>query len=132
MTEERQTEEHHDYLEEERVPEHSGTNHSMAIGFYIAALILIYGVTMVLVGIISPAAPSEGDLGFNVNLWWGLVMVVSGCVILGMTLASPSRGKEPAAIEHSAWADLRRLGKGFDPSPIRYYQRKRCGPKSAS
>ena len=91
MTEEHQTEEHQDYLEEERVPEHSGTNHSMAIGFYIAALILIYGVTMVLVGIISPAAPSEGDLGFNVNLWWGLVMVVSGCVILGMTLASPRR-----------------------------------------
>ena len=117
MTEERQTEEHHDYLEEERVPEHSGTNHSMAIGFYIAALILIYGVTMVLVGmlsagtategdlgfnvnfwwglvlvgLISPAAPSEGDLGFNVNFWWGLLMVVSGCVILGLTLASPRR-----------------------------------------
>ena len=92
MTEENQTEEQHrEYGEEERVPEHSGTNHSMAIGFYIAALILIYGVTMVLVGLLSPAAPSEGDLGFNVNLWWGLVMVVSGCVILGMTLASPRR-----------------------------------------
>ena len=92
MTEEHQREEqHHEYGEEERVPEHSGTNHSMAIGFYIAALILIYGVTMVLVGIISPAAPSEGDLGFNVNFWWGLLMVVSGCVILGMTLASPRR-----------------------------------------
>ena len=91
MTEEHQTEEHHDYLEEERVPEHSGTDHSMAIGFYIAALILIYGVTMVLVGIISPAAPSEGDLGFNVNFWWGLVMVVAGCVVLGLTLASPRR-----------------------------------------
>lgn len=93
MTENRENqEEHHgEYGEEERVPEHSGTNHSMAIGFYIAALILIYGVTMVLVGIISPAAPSQGDLGFNVNLWWGLVMVVSGCVVLGMTLASPRR-----------------------------------------
>jgi hypothetical protein len=92
MTEEHQREEqHHEYGEEERVPEHSGTNHSMAIGFYIAALILIYGVTMVLVGLVSPAAPSEGDLGFNVNFWWGLLMVVSGCVILGMTLASPRR-----------------------------------------
>ena len=92
MTEEHQREEqHHEYGEEERVPEHSGTNHSMAIGFYIAALILVYGVTMVLVGIISPAAPSEGDLGFNVNLWWGLLMVVAGCVILGMTFASPRR-----------------------------------------
>jgi membrane protein implicated in regulation of membrane protease activity len=91
MSEEHQTEEHHDYLEEERVPEHSGTNPSMAIAFYIAALILIYGVTMVLVGIFSPAAPSEGDLGFIVNLWWGLVMVVSGSLILALTLASPRR-----------------------------------------
>ncbi|HEY6713826.1 MAG TPA: hypothetical protein VI055_16310 [Rubrobacter sp.] len=92
MTEEHQTEEHHDYLEEERVPEHSGTDHSMAIGFYIAALILIYGVTMVLTGIVSSSGSApEGDLGFNVNLWWGLVMVVSGCVILGLTLASPRR-----------------------------------------
>src|SRR5919199_4480832 len=91
MTEERHESEQHEYGEEERVPEHSGTNHSMAIGFYIAALILIYGVTMVLVGMLSAGTGTEGDLGFNVNLWWGLVMVVSGCVILGLTLASPRR-----------------------------------------
>ena len=91
MTEEHRETEHHEYGEEERVPEHSGTNHSMAIGFYIAALLLIFGVTIVLAGIISPAQATTGGLGFNVNLWWGLVMVVSGCVILGMTLASPRR-----------------------------------------
>jgi hypothetical protein len=85
------TEEHHEYGEEERVPEHSGTNHSMAIGFYIAALVLIYGVALVLAGMLSAGQQTEGDLGFNVNLWWGLVMVVSGCVILGLTLASPRR-----------------------------------------
>jgi Ca2+/Na+ antiporter len=84
-------EEHHEYGEEERVPEHSGTNHSMAIGFYIAAIVLIFGVTLVLAGIISPNQASEGSLDFNINLWWGVVMVVSGCVILGMTLASPRR-----------------------------------------
>jgi hypothetical protein len=91
MTEEHRETEHHEYMEEERVPEHSGTNHSMAIGFYIAALLLIFGVTIALTGIIAPAQQTAGDLGFNVNLWWGLVMVVSGCVILGMTLASPRR-----------------------------------------
>jgi hypothetical protein len=90
MTEQNESE-RHEYLEEERVPEHSGTNHSMAIGFYIAAILLIFGVTIALVGILAPAQPTEGDLGFNVNLWWGLVMVVSGCVILGLTLASPRR-----------------------------------------
>ena len=85
------TEERHEYLEEERVPEHSGTNHSIAIGFFISALLLIYGVTIVLAGILTPAQQTEGDLGFNVNLWWGLVLVVSGCVILGLSFASPRR-----------------------------------------
>ncbi len=83
--------EQRDYLEEERVPEHSGTNHSMAIGFYIAAIVLLFGVTLVLAGLLTSGQQTEGNLGFNVNLWWGLVMVVSGCVILGMTLASPRR-----------------------------------------
>src|ERR687897_1403070 len=83
--------EHREYGEEERVPEHSGTSHSLAIGFYIAALVLIFGVTLVMDGLLAPAQQAEGHIGFNVNLWWGLVMVVSGCVILGLTLASPRR-----------------------------------------
>jgi uncharacterized membrane protein len=90
MTEHHESE-RHEYGEEERVPEHSGTNHSMAIGFYISAIILIFGVTLVLTGILTPGQQTQGDLGFNVNLWWGVVMVVSGCAILGMTLASPRR-----------------------------------------
>ena len=90
MTEEPRASEQHEYDEEERVPEHSGTNHSMAIGFYIAAIILIYGVTIVLAGILA-SGQANANIGFNVNLWWGLVMVVTGCVILGLTFASPRR-----------------------------------------
>ncbi len=84
-------EERHEYGEEDRVAEHSGTNHSMAIGFYIAAIVLIYGVTIALAGLLSSAQQVNANIGFNVNLWWGLIMVVTGCVILGMTLASPRR-----------------------------------------
>lgn len=83
--------ENREHMEEERVAEHSGTSHSLAIGFYIAALVLIFGATLVLTGLFSPGTRVESNLGFNVNLWWGLVMVVSGCVILGLTLASPRR-----------------------------------------
>jgi hypothetical protein len=83
------------------VPEHSGTNHSMAIGFYIASILLIFGVTIALTGILAPAQQTEGNLGFNVNLWWGLVMVVSGCVILGLTLASPRRRAAQQAADRS-------------------------------
>lgn len=80
--------EHTEHLEE-RVPEHSGASHSLAIGFYISAIVLIFGATLVLAGLLAPGQGVEGNLGFNVNLWWGLVMVLSGCVILG--LASPRR-----------------------------------------
>ena len=88
---ENQGERHEEYGEEERVPEHSGTNHSMAIGFYIAAIVLIYGVTIALAGLLSSSQQANANIGFNVNLWWGLIMVVTGCVILGMTFASPRR-----------------------------------------
>jgi hypothetical protein len=80
-----------EYGEEERVPEHSGTSHALAIGFYIATIVLIFGVTLTLTGLIAPGLRAKGDLGYNVNLWWGIVMVVSGCVILGLSLASPRR-----------------------------------------
>lgn len=93
MAEERAPE-RREYMEEERVAEHSGTNHSIAIGFYIAAIVLIFGATLVLAGLISPGQQADGDLGFNVNLWWGLLMVVSGCVILGLSLASPRRAAQ--------------------------------------
>ena len=89
--------EHREYGEEERVAEHTGTNHSMAIGFYIAAIVLIFGVTLVMTGLISPDQASEGSLDFNINFWWGIVMVLSGCVILGLTLASPRRRAQRAA-----------------------------------
>ena len=88
---ENQEERHGEYGEEERVAAHSGTNHSMAIGFYIAAIVLIYGVTIALAGLFSSGQQINANIGFNVNLWWGLVMVVVGCIILGMTFASPRR-----------------------------------------
>ena len=91
MSEHHESEPQEEYGAAERVPEHSGTNHSMAIGFYIAAIVLLFGVTLVLAGMFTSGQQTEGNLGFNVNLWWGLVMVASGCVILGMTLASPRR-----------------------------------------
>jgi hypothetical protein len=38
-----------------------------------------------------PGSQTKGNLGFDVDLWWGVVMVVSGCVILGLSFASPRR-----------------------------------------
>ena len=63
----------------------------MAIGFYVAALVLIIGTALVLYGLLGPANQEYKALGININLWWGLFMVFFGCVVLGMSFASPRR-----------------------------------------
>ena len=78
---------------EEKVEEatQAGGGHALAIGFYIAALVLIIGTALVLYGLLGPAAQQYKALGININLWWGLFMVAFGCVVLGMRFASPRR-----------------------------------------
>jgi hypothetical protein len=83
--------EQREYGEEERVPEHSGTSHVMAIGFYIGTLIVLIGVMLALYGLLGPAQQAYKSLGININLWWGLFMVFFGCVVLGMSYTSPRR-----------------------------------------
>lgn len=65
--------------------------HAMAIGYYIAAVVLIFGTILVLYGILGPESQTQRSLGVNINLWWGLFMVAFGCVVLGMSWASPRR-----------------------------------------
>ena len=74
----------------DRVSEGGGTGASIAIGFYIAGVVMIFGTILVLYGLLG-SPQNEKSLGININLWWGLITVVFGCVILGMSLASPRR-----------------------------------------
>ena len=78
---------------EEKVEEslQSGGGHALAIGFYVAALVLIIGTALVLYGLLGPAQQEYKALGININLWWGLFMVFFGCVVLGLSFASPRR-----------------------------------------
>ena len=69
----------------------SGGGHALAIGFYVAALVLIIGTALTLYGLLGPAVQEYKALGININLWWGLFMVFFGCVVLGMSFASPRR-----------------------------------------
>jgi hypothetical protein len=78
---------------EEKVEElsQSGGGHALAIGFYVAALVLIIGTALVLYGLLGPTVQEYKALGININLWWGLFMVFFGCVVLGLSFASPRR-----------------------------------------
>ena len=65
----------------------------LPIGF----MFTILGVALVGYGLVSDRAIYERSLGINVNLWWGLVALVFGLVMLGIaTWAEQKRRKAPA------------------------------------
>jgi len=45
-----------------------------------------FGVMLTAYGLLSDRAIYVRSLGINVNLWWGLVLLVFGLVMLGFTL----------------------------------------------
>lgn len=99
--------EHTEYGSAERVREHSGTSHALAIGFYVAALVMIFGLTLVLYGVLGPAQQVNKSLGINLNLWWGLFMILFGLAVGAISYYSPRRR---AARRNAGTASGRRPG----------------------
>jgi hypothetical protein len=61
----------------------------MSIALTIGATIGLIGLTLVLYGLFGKADYSRSD-GININLWWGLLMLVFG-LIMGIGGALSSR-----------------------------------------
>jgi len=59
----------------------------------IGLMFTIVGILLTGYGLVSDEAIYARSLGVNVNLWWGLVLVVFGLVMLGLTM----RGRRPGA-----------------------------------
>jgi hypothetical protein len=78
------------YIDGERVAEHTETNHTVPIGIPIGACLAIIGAFLAIYGIVGSPENAK-SLGINMNLWWGLFMVAFGCVVLGLSWASPRR-----------------------------------------
>jgi hypothetical protein len=55
----------------------SGESHKMSNALTIGATIAAIGLILLLYGLFGQADYSRSD-GININLWWGLVMVVFG------------------------------------------------------
>ncbi len=52
----------------------------------------IFGVMLAVYGLASDRAIYERSLGINVNLWWGLVLLVFGLAMLGLAARGKRRG----------------------------------------
>lgn len=69
------------------------TKKMISIWFWVGLVLSVYGSIITMTGIyyIFEPAALEGKIGGNTNLWWGLVMLVSG--FLFMLLGKLDRDK---------------------------------------
>ena len=65
----------------------------LPIGF----MFTIVGVALVGYGLISDPAIYERSLGININLWWGLVTLAFGLVMLGLATWSERKRRSAQA-----------------------------------
>ena len=56
----------------------------------IGGMFSIVGALLVIYGVVSDPAIYQKSLGINVNLWWGLVLLVFGLVMLALAYQATS------------------------------------------
>ena len=61
------------------------------VRFPIGGMFSILGALLTLYGITSDQAIYARSLGINVNLWWGLVLLAFGLVMLGLAMKGVKR-----------------------------------------
>jgi hypothetical protein len=57
----------------------------------IGLMFSIFGALLTVFGLISDDAIYARSLGINVNLWWGLVLLVFGILMLGLMMWTRGR-----------------------------------------
>jgi len=60
----------------------------------IGLMFALFGIMLAAFGLVSDPALYERSGGVNVNLWWGLVLLVFGGAMLGLAWRGRSPGKE--------------------------------------
>jgi hypothetical protein len=63
----------------------------------IGLLFTILGAMLVIYGLMTGAGTYTKSLGIDVNLWWGLVMVVFGGLMLWFSFAASRASNQPGA-----------------------------------
>jgi membrane-bound ClpP family serine protease len=59
----------------------------------IGGMFTLFGIILVVYGMVSGEAIYQRSLGINVNLWWGLVLLVFGFAMLGLAYRAYRRSK---------------------------------------
>ena len=62
----------------------------------IGLMFAVFGVILTIYGLVSDRALYDRSLGINVNLWWGLVLLAFGLVMLAFAMRAQRRLKTSA------------------------------------
>jgi len=76
---------------EEQQTQSSLKTHQLSIGLAIGLTIMVIGAIILLYGLFGHADYASHSLGININLIWGLVMVLFGLIMAGGSYLSRSR-----------------------------------------
>jgi hypothetical protein len=68
---------------------------SLDLRLPIGLMFTIFGAMLVAYGLVSDGAIYARSLGINVNLWWGMVLVAFGLVMLGLARSGRKAGASP-------------------------------------
>jgi hypothetical protein len=61
----------------------------------IGLMFALFGAMLTLYGLVSSDTIYDRSLGINVNLWWGLVLLAFGLVMLGLAWRGRPRAPVP-------------------------------------
>lgn len=59
----------------------------------IGLMFSIFGALLTVFGLVSDKAIYARSLGLNVNLWWGVVLLAFGLIMLALTRQGPANQK---------------------------------------
>lgn len=59
---------------------------NLDVRFPIGGMFTVFGAILTVYGLVSDPAIYARSLGINVNLWWGLVLLAFGLVMLGLAI----------------------------------------------
>jgi hypothetical protein len=68
---------------------------SLDVRLPIGGMFSIIGAILTVYGLVSGDAIYERSLGINVNLWWGLVLLLFGLVMLAYAVRAERRKRAP-------------------------------------
>jgi len=66
---------------------------NLDIRYPIGLLFLVVGAILAIYGVVSdPGIYIAHSLGLNVNLWWGLIQIVFGAIMVGLAKSGAKKG----------------------------------------